>query len=330
MTAPASPLMRVLPDDPAYIAQAAAEAAYWAKPHPFGLESSEDRVDGDADVYNNERFTGRRDMHWEDLVRRYGPFRRALVLGTSALNIERRLLATNPKAHFTFLDISAGAVERRQRVLGAEFPGRVGTMTADLNFVTFEPGAYDLIVSAASLHHVTNLEYCAQQINDALSPGGYFFLCDYVGEKRFQFSDAKKAVYEAIYNRDVARTPGREGGLIWDDDSDLSPFCGLRSDEMLPVLRQYLDEVDVRTAGTLFVCLMRSHPAHLPPRPASLRTRVYRAVRWRVLRIIPRKPRHVQVSKRYLDELALVGETLADAGVLPAANAFAIYRKRIA
>ena len=36
-----------------------------------------------------------------------------------------------------------------------------------------------MIVSSSTIHHVTNLEYLACQINRALTPGGHFFLTDH-------------------------------------------------------------------------------------------------------------------------------------------------------
>ena len=170
-------------------------------------------------------------------------------------------------------------------ILGARFPGRVATRCADLNFAELERDAYDVIVSSSSLHHVTNLEHLAWQINAVLASDGWFFLNDYVGEPRFQFASAKR-VFESVHDREVARTPGRSPGCCWMDASDLSPFCGVRSYEVLSVLRAYLQEVEVRTAAPLTVALMRSKPAdgalvQPPASPGGWRMRPC-AGRWHV------------------------------------------------
>lgn len=324
--------MRVLPGDPDYRRQAEAEAAYWQEMHPYSLESLETKLeDGPTDLYQNERFTGHRKTYWFQTIRDHGSFRHGLVLGTSSLTVERGILRTNPGLHLTFVDISQGALDRRSASLGQEYPGRVDTMLADMNFIELEESAYDLIVSCASIHHVTNLEYLAGVINRALTPGGMFFLNDYVGEPRFQFDDAKRRVFEVIYARCLARF-GVKRPFRFSSADDLSPFCGVRSDEILPVFREHLDEVQVRTAGALLVPLIRIEPPEgdtgftidIAPRNSRFR-RLSSNVLVAAGRAGLRKQK--SIDPQFLLELTM-GDLLADAGVLRPSNAFAVYRKR--
>src|SRR5262249_11531105 len=171
--APAAHLRRVPADDREHRRQAAAEAADWQQVHPLSLEAIEDKIAAHAgDHYVNTRFTGDPRTDWVTTIARWGAFRRGLVLGTSSPRREIRLLETNPELHVTLLDISEGAGRRRAQALAAQFPGRVQPETADLNFVRLAPERYDLIVSSSTIHHVTNLEYLAFQINRALAPEG--------------------------------------------------------------------------------------------------------------------------------------------------------------
>lgn len=324
-------LFRVPPDDPEYKRQAAAEAEYWSGPVPFALESLEERFsEGPVDRYTNERFTGDGNLGWHRTIPRHGAFRRGLVLGLSALRLEGEILETNPALHLTFMDLSPGSLARRSEMLGARFPGRVATRCADLNFVELEPDSYDLIVSSASLHHVTNLEHLAWQLNTALTPDGRAFVQDYVGEPRFQFTTTKRTVFELVHDREVARTPGRRPGCCWMDASDLSPFCGVRADEVLPVLRAHLDELELRTAAALTVALMRSKPADgSTVQPPTLARRALDAVVRRALALRGRLPPvRVPVSTQLLDELTLTSDVLTDAGLILPGTAFAVYRKR--
>lgn len=325
-------LFRVLADDPAYRRLAEAEAEFWRQPHPFGLESIESvQGPGLVDAYTNARYTGEARTPWFRTIGRHGTFRRGVVVGTSALGFEASILADNPDLHLTFLDISEGPLLRRQEVLGARFPGRVAHQRVDLNFIDLQPNSFDLIVSRASVHHVTNLEHLAHQLNRTLTAEGLFFLEDYVGEPRFQFSPVKKVVFEAIYNRDLLRQRDRQPGLEWLDGTDLSPFCGVRSDEILGVLRTHLREVQVRFAGALTIPLMRARPTDgATPPPAALPVRFLDALQRARCRLLgrPLPPPRVPGLPRLLEDLALAEDVLVTTGIIQPGNAFAIYRKR--
>jgi SAM-dependent methyltransferase len=319
---PAS-LLRVAADSPEYRRLAAAEAEFWQRPHPLGMEGLEStHREGPVDRHTNARFTGDPNLHWYDVVHRHGPFRRGLMLGTSLLRLESAILETNPGLHLTFLDISAGPLQRRLDILGARFPGRVDIATADLNFAELPPDTYDVVLSSSTIHHVTNLEHLAFQIDRSLVDGGWFFLEDYVGEPRFAFAAEKKRLFEVLYLRDTIRQAGRGNGLVWKDASDLSPFCGVRSSDILPVFRTFMSEVEVRTAATLTVPLMRSGPFGPPVEPPWWKVKV--ALLKRRLGLA----RTSILSEAYLNELFLVGDAAADAGLVAPGTAFATYRKR--
>ena len=319
----ASALLRVRRDDPDYRAMAAAEAAFWENAHPFGLEETQKQFrDGFFERCVNQRFTGDPRTHWTETISRWGTFRRGLVLGTSSLLWEARILETNPGLHLLFVDISPGAVQRRATVLGERFPGRVETATMDLNFADLPAETYDLVVSSSAIHHVTNLEHLAFQVNRTLTPSGRFFLEDYVGEARFQFTEPKKRLFEAVYRRDLARQKGRRFGIRWLDESDLSPFCALRSHEILPALRSELDEVQLRTTATLSGLIVRMRTTEDMPIPPYWKIRLARIRKRLGLQ------RADVLGKRFLEELFLVGDLATEAGIALPGLAFAIYRKR--
>jgi SAM-dependent methyltransferase len=327
MTAPAIP-MCIEEGDPAYAELACAEAAFWAQPHGFGIEADAARAPlSSTDRYTNARFTGDPLRPWHDDIARHGLFRRGLSLGASGIEQDARILGTNPSLHLTICDISDEALARWQRDLGARFPGRVETAQADFNFCDLPRDAYDLIVSSSSLHHVMNLERIASQINGALTQSGIFVLQDYCGENRCRFDARKKQVFELLHARDLARRPGRPTALRWvsADDGGFSPFCGVRSQDTLGVLARFLALVRLRTAGALVFPLLLARPEG-PPGPASLADRLRLRVRrrWLHLRGYPIG----RVDDVFFDELAFVGDTLADAGLILPGNVYAIYRKR--
>src|SRR5262249_57124952 len=149
-------------------------------------EAGEDRyVDSAIQHYVNERFTGDRSTDWAATIRRWGTFRHGLFLGASSPKREQRVLETNPHVRMTLVDISPGAVERRVGALAARFGDRITAAAADLNFLVLPPERYDLVVSSSTIHHVTNLEHLAFQINPPLTPDGFFFLEDYLPHPPF-------------------------------------------------------------------------------------------------------------------------------------------------
>jgi SAM-dependent methyltransferase len=330
-------LLRINADDPEYLRQAAAESEFWQRMHPFSLEAVEKTQDpGPVDRYFNRRFTDRKGVSWYETIHQQGVFRAGAFLGTSSLTLEGRILETNPSLHLTIFDISDGPLERRRETLGKRFPGRVATQVADLNFIDLPAGTYDLIVSSSTIHHVTNLEYLAHRINDALTAEGRFFLEDYVGEPRFQFSETKKQIYQAIFNRDRLRQGIPSSDLTWLDTSDLSPFCGLRSDEILSAFRDHLEEVEVRRAGALVTPLTRSRPAqdvaHSPWHTDSW-VRTQSLLRFVVgmarMRLFGRgRSQQNILSDDFLHELFLIGDVLTEARILRPGLAFASYRKK--
>ncbi len=330
------PPLRVQADDPQYRQQSAAEGEFWRTMHPAGLEALEAvQAAGPIDRYVNRRFTDDADVPWYERLAARGPFRRGACLGTSSLQLEAAILEHNPSLHLTFFEISEGALERRQRAFAQRFSGRTAFRVADLNFLTLAEASFDLVVSSSTIHHVTNLEYLAWQINRALAADGYFFLEDYVGEPRFQFSAEKRRVYGELFNRDRMRSGAPPSQLTWLDTSDLSPFCGVRSNEILPVFRDYLHEEELRTAATLTVPILRSRPVSDGASSPWASDRWVRQNTWRLVRGLARRwlrgrfpSSQTLLSDAFLQELYLLGDVLADTGVLLPGIAFATYRRK--
>jgi SAM-dependent methyltransferase len=302
------------------------EAAFWDQPQAFGV----DIVTPEIAPYQNRRLTGDPSLPWHEMIARYGRFTRGLALGASGLKLEAAILRSNPSLHLTFCDISEKSLAARDEVLGPQFPGRVATRAMDLNFAELEAESYDLIVSSSSLHHIANLEHVAYQANRALTAGGYMFVQDYVGESHFEFSAEKRRVFEAVLAEEQARYPEARGWHIeWPRREDFSPFEAVRSAETLDVLRAYLHEERLATAGallTMLLILRVDEPERSPVRRPSVVDRL----RARLGRRAP--SRWVGDRTAFLQatagDLVMLDEILCDAGVLLPSNAFAIYRKR--
>jgi SAM-dependent methyltransferase len=124
---------------------------------------------------------------------------------------------------------------------------------ADLNFVRLPPEHYSIVWSSGVLHHVANLERLYDEVARALRPGGLFAIHDYVGERRLQYSPERLARINAVL-RDVPER-FRRGGITEVEapgPETLSPFCGVRADEVVPLAEARFDVVHRADAGTLF------------------------------------------------------------------------------
>jgi SAM-dependent methyltransferase len=324
--------MRVRADDPGYVAQAREEADFWSRT-TTGLTEGEFEARGPIARYCNERFTGDPGLPWYEAIGRFGDFHTGAILGAGGVQQEGRILATNPSLHLTIVDISPGQLARRQQELGQQFPGRVAVRVDDLNFIELPECAYDVIISSSAVHHVTNLEHLAFQIQRALKPDGYFFLRDYVGESRRQFTPARKLAFELLYNRDLMRQGRVPTTLDWTSTTaGASPFCGVRSAEILGVLRTFLREEDARVSAALWFPMLFVRDPHAP---------VARSLRWRLsarpgLRKIMRfinsriSSPGLVLSDEFIRDLAVAGDRLMKAGELLPGSAFGVYRKAAA
>lgn len=283
-------------------------------------------------AYLNEQFTGDARTPWYDAIPRYGVFRRGCLLGVGGSRLTAALLERNPLLSLTVYDISGESLVRAERETVARFPGRLTTEQSDLNFVELPEGAYDIVVSTSCLHHLVNLEHVAYQINRALSSDGYVFLNDYVGEAAFQFVPEKRRLFEALLEEAQRRYPALSAWRpVWPDGtgSRFSPFEAVRSDEILDVLRSYLDEVTVRTAGPLLALAMmlqraapdQSRQAEAP----SPRRRLASLIRGRR----SRQGGDLAELARTFGTVAIpFDRLLSRAGVFRPGSAFAVYRKR--
>jgi SAM-dependent methyltransferase len=323
--------MRVQAQDPTYVAQARAEAQFWTN-GPRWADAAAETANIIARRHYNLRFTGDPHLPWFETIARYGPFHSGAVLGAGGIPHEKRILETNPSLRLTIFDISPGPLAERDRALAPLFPGRVQTQRADLNFIQLPADAYDVIISASAIHHVTNLEYLAEQVRRALMPGGYFFLHDYVGESRRRFSPLKKLVFELLYNREMTRQGRLPVELEWSTGDDVtSPFCAIRSADILPVFGERLAVQQLRTTGALVFPMLFSRDPR-PPARASLRWRLSttRGLR-KIMRVINTRVSSAVddlVSPAFLVQLLDIGDRLADAGEILPTNAFAIYRRQ--
>jgi SAM-dependent methyltransferase len=246
----------VAPDDVAYPWKAKAEAEYWAK-RDFGSGYYSFLRAGDRDA--NLAYTGDPQLSWlDDLIGR-GPFGTAAMLGCDETRYEIAWLDAGASESLDVYELSEGVIRKVRAELGmrpwsSRRRGRlVRFIRADLNFVRLPAEHYDVIWSSGCLHHVTNLESLFSEIERALKPGGIFALHDYVGERRLQYSNRRLERINEILQR-VPRQLRRGGttAVTRPHVEELSPFCAVRSDELLDQAKERFEIVHLARAGALF------------------------------------------------------------------------------
>ncbi|MEX0786706.1 MAG: methyltransferase [Dehalococcoidia bacterium] len=322
MEAPPPDILHTERDD-RYLAMLRAEEEFW----DTHIETPLTRTPKPAvQAYLNERMTGDPQRRWFEVISDYGNFQRGCMLGAGPGHVEEHLLDRHPGLTLTIMDISGGALERLQERLDKTYPGRAETRQSDLNFVELPEGAYDLVAANSSLHHIVNLEHLAFQVNQSLTPEGFFFMEDTVSESYFQFSDGKKHLFQSLMDA-TQDGFGQRTNVVWPDRDDwtFSPFESVRSGEILEILARYLREERVNGAAALMsLTIFVRQAAPQPGAPGKLR-RLAKRLLARQLR-----PKMDVVRGKAKGELLFAIDTIiCDAGLMPPGLAFGVYRKRM-
>ncbi|MEM8964271.1 MAG: class I SAM-dependent methyltransferase, partial [Acidobacteriota bacterium] len=106
---------------------------------------------------------------------------------------------------------------------------------ADLNFMTIEPGHWDLIFAHASIHHVINLEQLFDQIRGGLSTHGIFHLVEVVGQNRKLIWDENERYANRLLDLLPAELTGDQRLAV---PEEVDGMEGVRQEDILPLLRE--------------------------------------------------------------------------------------------
>src|SRR5262245_38882502 len=158
------------------------EIQHWLQ-HPLVQERINLKVSGTPGVNRFEYFLNR-------YLKGKMPVERALTLGSGLGELERGLCHYNFARLHEGIDISDQAIRVAIEKAQASGLTHLRYRMGNLNDVALEPAAYDVIFGISSIHHVQRLEYLFGQVRQALKPGGYFFLDEYIGPNRFQWPEA--------------------------------------------------------------------------------------------------------------------------------------------
>ncbi|HWC01072.1 MAG TPA: class I SAM-dependent methyltransferase [Bryobacteraceae bacterium] len=261
----------------------AAYAVYQSDPERLrpGTRLYEKRTREETQHYSGVYSTGEAEAHllepapaaWEEIQRRSAALlRRATGMDLTEHIVSR--LTTRPEARFLSLGSGAGGVEM---VFAREAPGtqflcldlnqellRVGRDAArneglnmrfepaDLNTVNLPRAEFDLVFCHASLHHVLELERLAEQVKQALRPGGEWIVVDIITRSGYRMWPETRKVVRPLFRtlpaqfrlNHTAYLPERRiDREIWEGDTRAAGMECIRSGDILPVLRSRFRQV---------------------------------------------------------------------------------------
>lgn len=228
-----------------------AEIQHWLQ-HPLVQERINLKISGVQQINRFEYFL-------QKYLQGKLPVHRALTLGSGLGDLERGLCQYHFARLHEGVDLSDDAVRRASEKARAAGYDHLSYRTADLNSIKLERAAYDVIFGISSIHHVRNLEHLFRQVRQALKPGGYFFLDEFIGPSRFQWTHAQ---LQAM-NDELARLPRElrrrisnrqklKESVVRETVEEViasDPSEAVRSSEILPLLAQDFEVAETKGYG---------------------------------------------------------------------------------
>ena len=204
-----------------------------------------------------ERITGTPGLdRLEYFAARYGPFERAVSLGSGHGHLERRVAQLGIARSVVGMDISQTRIDEARQSLPAALADRVTYFCGSIE--TWEPeGPFELLLCKSVLHHISGLERWMELAT--AQPTCTVYVDDFVGPARFQWTDRQLDAINRLlhvlpdeYKRDLT-AGGRVRRHVGRPDVERfianDPSEAIRSDEILDVLDRYLRRVEVKPYG---------------------------------------------------------------------------------
>ena len=113
----------------------------------------------------------------------------------------------------------------------------------DLNSFALDNKKYDLVICSGSLHHTKEIEHFLATIRDALKPGGYFIVNEYVGDCYNIYPPRKAELLDRLYQCFPASLRSGQAkrfkSITIDERLATDATESVRSALILPLLREY-------------------------------------------------------------------------------------------
>ena len=207
----------------------------------------------------NEMITGSANewpMEWFQRVFSPDPTSIGLSLGCGDGALERDVRTKGVCRQITGIDLSRRALElAAATALEAGLDG-VFYERGDFNNLDLEADRFDIVFFHQAMHHVANLEGCLEQIRKTLKPRGLFYVDEYVGPSRDQWTDALLESANEVY-RGLPKNLRRSRRVPFPIEED-DPSEAVRSSEIVPLVEAGFEIIDKRDYGGNLLSLI--HP----------------------------------------------------------------------
>lgn len=128
---------------------------------------------------------------------------------------------------------------------------------ADILNHPFQTQSYDVVILESALHHFSPLPKVMEGIRALLKPGGFIFMTDFVGPTKFQWLPKQLQVVNALIDllpeRYLIDKDGRRIEKIFKPSylrmHLADPSEAIESGDILPTLRNFFQEVELKNAG---------------------------------------------------------------------------------
>lgn len=199
-------------------------------------------------------------LHW--FYERYGPFSNMASICSGSGLLERDIAINylqNNAGFITGYDISPVSIqiasESCRGLRGVKFEVK------DINVDTLSFESFDAIFAHGALHHVEKLDHCLGELRNALKPTGFLYVNDYVGPRRFQWTDVQFRLAqdllelvpaEFLRNKVVVRTDPVALEMM-------DPSEAVRSDHIVQTIQAHFNIVVLsKRGGTLLMPIFGS------------------------------------------------------------------------
>ncbi|MFZ4379819.1 MAG: class I SAM-dependent methyltransferase [Polynucleobacter sp.] len=231
-------------------------------------------------AYIHEQMSGHAGMSWDfHFWKRYiEPQKRGLKvlsLGCGCGNLEISLMKRGGISELIAYDIADGALDVAKKA-AIQADVKIEFCKANLNELVLPVDSFDVVVASSSLHHVEMLEPLFFQIYRSLRRGGLMAINEYIGPSRFQFAPYQVDLINYLHGLLPDRYRWRRSdpavlkvAIDFPSVEFLQlhdPSEAIRSDEIVPLLKNYFKVVEDRPfGGTLLHFLLQDIAGNFDP-----------------------------------------------------------------